>query len=167
MRKFLVVGLAAFLVLGLIGAPSVSAKKKKKKKPVPVVKTFTEEGTIRVAGPTGAALKGVTEAEFTIANECASMPASQGHDGYVVEIPAEFQTGTGTLQVAGSDATGQYDLDVYFYDAGCTLMEPYLTNGADESGMILPGAKWAVVNLFVGANASFTLTGTATVSAVQ
>jgi extracellular elastinolytic metalloproteinase len=66
--------------------------------------------------------------------------------------------------VVGSDATGQHDLDVYLYDASCSLMEPYITDGADPSGPILPGAKWAVVSLFAGANASFKLTGTATIT---
>lgn len=163
MKKSLVVGLAALLVLGVIGAPVATAKKKKKK-PIPATKTITfeAEGTIQVAGPSGVAF-GITESEFYFVNNCA-MPASQGLDGYVVEIPSEFQAGTASLQVAGSDATGAYDLDVYFYDSGCNLMEPYMTEGADPSGAIVTGAKWAVVNLSLGANASFKLTGTATVN---
>ncbi|MEA2433876.1 MAG: extracellular elastinolytic metalloproteinase [Actinomycetota bacterium] len=151
------------LVLGTIGMPAATAKKKKK--PTTQTVTFSEEGAIRVAGPTGAALKGVTEAEFTLANSCATPPVSQGHDGYVIELPAEYAMGTGTIEVKGADTTGAYDLDLYFYDAGCTLMDPYLTEGADPSGAINGGAKWAVVNLFVGANATFKLTATATIPA--
>ena len=169
MRKSLIVGLAAFLVLGLIGAPAATAKKKKKKK-VPVVQTITfeQEGTIRVAAPSSAASSGVTEAEFTGVNECASMPASQGHDGYVVEIPAEYQDGRATLTVEGSDTTGAHDFNVYFYDASCSLMEPYLdSESANESGPINLGAKWAVIDLFLGANASFKLTGTTTINVVR
>lgn len=165
MKKSLVAGLAALLVLGMIGAPAATAKKKKKvKKPVPQTITFEQEGTIRVPAPSSAALFGVTDGEFLAVHECGQMPATQGHDAYVVEIPAEYQTGSATLQVAGTDATGAHDLDVYLYDASCSLMEPYITEGADPSGTILAGAKWAVVSLFAGANASFKLTGTATVT---
>jgi hypothetical protein len=56
------------------------------------------------------------------------------------------------------------DLDVYFIDAGCGLMEPYMTDGTNPSGSIPPGATWAVVDLFVGANATFDLKATATVT---
>jgi hypothetical protein len=149
----------------MIGAPAATAKKKKKvKKPVTQTITFEQEGTVRAPAPTSLALFGVTDGEFIAVHECGQMPATQGHDAYIVEIPAEFQTGTGTLQVAGSDATGAHDFDVYLYDASCSLMEPYITEGADPTGVILPGAKWAVVSLFTGANASFKLTGTATVT---
>lgn len=164
MRKSLVVGVAALLVLGMIGAPAATAKKKKPKKPTTQTITFEQEGTIRVAAPSSAAYFGVTDGEFLVVHECGQMPTTQGHDAFIVEIPADFQTGSGTLAVAGTDSTGVHDFDVYLYDAGCTLMEPYITEGADPSGIILPGAKWAVVSLFTGANASFKLTGTATVT---
>ena len=164
MRKSLVAALAALLVLGLIGAPAATAKKKKKKAPVPQTITFEQEGTIRAPAPTSAVYFGVTDGEFLVAHECGQMPATQGHDAYIVEIPAEYQTGSGTLTVEGSDATGQYDLDVYFYDASCGLMEPYLTEGTNPAGPILGGAKWAVVTMIVGANASFKMTGTTTIT---
>ena len=168
MRRSLIVVLAAALALGAIGAPSAMAKKKKKKKPVPVTKTitFTQEGTITAPAPSSAASKGVTEAEFTAANNCASPPASQGFDGYVVELPADYRLGTATLEVLGSDATGEYDLDVYFYDSACSLMEPYMTDGADATGPIPGGAQWAVIDLFVGANASFKLTATTQITEI-
>lgn len=165
MRKSLAIAIAALLVLGLVGAPSALAKKKKKKKKAPATKTITfeESGTIAIPAPSSLVLGGVTEIEFTIAHGCASLPASQGVDGHVVEVPEEFRAGDATLEVLGSDATGAYDLDVYFYDAGCGLMEPYMTDGVDPSGAIPPGAAWAVVDLLVGANASFDLTGTVTI----
>ena len=165
MKKYLSILLAAFLVVGMIGAPTALAKKKKKKKKAPVTKTITfeESGTIAGPAPSSLAIGGITEAEFVIFNTCASPPASQGVDGHVVELPEDFGSGTGSLEVLGSDATGAYDLDVYFYDAGCSLMEPYMTDGADPSGAIPAGARWAVVDLLVGANASFDLTATATV----
>lgn len=163
MRKSLVATLAALLVLGMIAAPAATAKKKKKK-PVAQTITFEQEGTIRIAGPTSAAYFGITDGEFLVVHDCAQMPATQGHDAWIVEIPAEFQTGSASLKIEGSDASGLYDLDVYYYDASCGLMEPYLTEGTNPAGPILGGAKWAVVSMFTGANASFKLTGTTTVT---
>jgi hypothetical protein len=86
-------------------------------------------------------------------------------DGHVVELPEEFRTGTATIEVLGADPTGTYDLDVYFYDGGCGLLEPYMTDGADASGAIPPGSTWAVIELFTGANATFDLKATVTVPA--
>lgn len=167
MKKSVTIVLTSLLVIGLIGAPSAGAKKKKKKKkpPAPVTRviTFEESGTIAGPAPSSLAIGGITESEFTVVNTCASLPASQGVDGHVVELPEDFRMGTATMEVLGSDATGAYDLDVYFYDAGCALMEPYMTEGANPTGAIPPGATWAVVDLLVGANAAFDLTAEATI----
>lgn len=43
-------------------------------------------------------------------------------------------------------------------------MEPYIQDGAEASGTINAGAAWAVIDLFVGANATFELKATATVT---
>ncbi len=165
MRKLFAVTVAATLVLGAVTAPTALAKKKKKKPPAPVTITFEESGSMTIPGPTGAAYKGLTEGEFTLVNTCASMPASQGLDGYVIELPAEFRLGTASLQVTGADATGFYDMDAYFYDAGCSLMQGVsLLEGSDPAGSVPPGATWVVVDLFVGAEATFDLKATATVA---
>lgn len=166
MRKILATTAAAALLLAVAAAPPALAKKKKKP-PAPVTRTITfeESGSMSIPGPTGSVLSGLTEGEFTVVNECASMPMSQGLDGYVVELPAEFQLGTATLQVLGADATGMYDMDAYFYDAACGLMDGVsLTEGADPAGGVPAGAKWVMVDLFVGANATFDLTATATIT---
>lgn len=166
MKKYMSIVLAAFLVLGLMGAPAALAKKKKKKKakaPATKTITFEESGTIAAPAPTSLVIGGITEVEFAQVNSCGSLPASQGFDGHVVELPEDFRSGSATLEVLGSDATGAYDLDVYFYDGACGLLEPYMTEGADPSGAIPAGATWAVVDLLVGANASFDLTATVTI----
>lgn len=164
MRKILVAALTAVLLVGSIAMPATAAKKKKKKaKPQTI--TFTEEGSLRAPAPTGLVLFGVTDAEFLVVHECGTMPTLQGHDAWVFEIPAEYSDGRATLEVKGADATGAYDLDVYFYDAGCALMEPYLTEGTDPAGTINGGAKWAIATMPQGANATFTATGTTTVPA--
>lgn len=163
MRKPLIAVLSAALLVGAIGMPADAAKRRKKKAPATQTITFTEEGSLRAPAPTSLVLFGLTDGEFIAVNECGAMPTTQGHDAWVTEIPAEYSDGTATLEVKGADATGAYDLDVYFYDAGCGLMEPYLTDGADPTGAINGGAKWAIVTMPQGANATFTMTGTATV----
>ncbi len=161
MKKSLAVLVAGALVFGSLGAPSAVAKKKKKTKTI----TFEAEGSMAIPNPSTIAIGGITESEFTSVHECGAMPTSQGVDGFVIEVPEEYRSGTAMVNVAGSDTTGQYDMDVYFYDAGCSLMEPYMTDGVDPAGYIPPGAAWAVVDLWVGANASFTFTAKATVPA--
>ena len=162
MRKPLIAVLTATLLVGAIGLPAEAAKRKKKK-PATQTITFTEEGSLRAPAPTSLVLFGLTDGEFIVANECGAMPTTQGHDAWITEIPGEYSDGNATLEVKGADATGAYDLDVYFYDAGCALMEPYLTDGADPAGAINAGAKWSVVTMAAGANATFTMTATNTV----
>lgn len=166
MRKSLVAALTVALLVGAIGMPAEAAKKKKKKKaPVAQTITFTEEGTLRAPAPTSLVLFGISDAEFLVVNECGSMPTTQGHDAWIVEIPPEYSDGTATVEVKGADATGAYDMDLYFYDAGCGLLEPYVTDGTDPAGSINAGAKWGVVTMPQGANATFELTGTTVTAA--
>ena len=161
MKKSLMVMLAAALTVGAIAAPSAQAGKKKK---APKTVTFEESGTIVAPAADGVAFGGVTTMEFVIANACASPPTTQGFDGHIVELPMDFRLGTATIEVTGSDTSGAHDLDVYFYDAGCALLEPYMTDGANPAGAIPPGATYAAIELFVGANATFDLKATATVT---
>jgi hypothetical protein len=162
-KKLFAVLIGASLVLGLLAGPSALAGKKKKKKPVTV--TLEESGAMKIPSPVSALFFGITEGEFVQANSCASLPASQGIDGWVVELPQEFAMGTGQVEVIGTDTSGAHDFNVYFYDAGCALMDDYsLTGGTDESGAIAPGTAFIVIDLFVGANATFDLKATATVT---
>lgn len=169
MKKLVVFLLASILVLSVVGGPALAGKKKKKPKPVPPAPvtqeiTFEAAGTARVPAVTNAAGGGITELEFTVANECASMPATQGHDGFVIELPEEYRDGNATLTVTGSDATTLYDFNVYLYSSECSLMEPYIEEGADASGGVPAGAQWAIVDLVGGAQASFDLKATNTIT---
>jgi hypothetical protein len=157
MRKAITAALIAGLVAGTLAMPAEAKKKKK-----PKVITFEVEGAIQGMNPAGAVLFGITEGEFREVHTCTALPATQGVDGFVFEVPADFQAGTATFDVTASDATGTYDLDAYFYSASCDLLEPHATDGADPSGAIPPGAAWGVVDAFAGAQSTFTLTATAT-----
>lgn len=161
MKKLFATLLAATLVFGVIAGPSAFAGKKKKK---PRVVTLEESGSMVIPGPQGQVLFGITEGEFTQVHTCAQMPVSQGLDAYVIEIPEAFRFGTGSLEVTGGDTSGAHDINLYFYDAGCGLMaDVWLVDGPDPQGAIPAGAAWAVLDLIVGANASFDLKATATV----
>ena len=161
MKKLFAMLIAATLVLGVLAGPSAFAGKKKKTRTI----TFEESGAVKVAGPQGAVLFGVTEGEYTRVHSCAAMPVSQGHDGWAIAIPEEFRLGTASVEVLGADTSGAYDYDLYFYDSGCALMaDVWLTDGADASGTIPPGAAYAVLDLVLGANATFDLKATATVT---
>lgn len=162
MKKLVVFLLASLLVVAVVGGPASAGKKKKP--PATKTITFEEEGTTEVPAFTSVALGGVTEVEFAIVKDCGSMPATQGHDGHVVELPEEYRDGKATLAVTGSDATGQYDYNVYLYDGDCNLMEPYIEEGADPAGAIPAGAQWAVVTMVTGAQGSFKLTATNTIT---
>lgn len=162
MKKPPILLLAAALTVGVIAAPSAVAGKKKKTRTV----TFEESGTITAPSSVYGAqvFGGLTTMEFIFANECSSPPTTQGFDAHIVELPMDFRLGTGRLEVIGDDTSGAYDMDVYFYDAGCGLVDPYMTDGKNPSGAIPAGATYAAIELFIGANATFDLKATATVT---
>ena len=168
MKKLVVFLLASLLVTAVVAGPASAGKKKKKPKPPPApvtqTITFEEEGTAKVPVLTNKVGGGVTELEFVIKNECASLPTTQGHDGHVLELPEQYRDGNATLTLTGTDTTGQYDYNVYLYDADCNLLEPYIEEGADATGAIPAGAQWAVVDMVMGVQGSFKLTATNTIT---
>lgn len=168
MKKLLAALIAATLVLGILAGPSALAGKKKKKKKPPTTRTvtFEESGSMRVPAPARAATGfGVTEFDFqALTGDCEETPILQGHDAWVILLPRDFQLGTAELEILGADATGAHDIDVYFYDGNCAVMDgESLTDGADPAGSIPLDAIWVVVTLAGGANATFDLKATATV----
>jgi hypothetical protein len=123
--------------------------KKRKKKPV----TFSTDGSFAVANPATLENSGVTQNEFMAT--CA-IPASQGLDGYVVELPAKVTKVSSEVTVAGGDATGIYDLDMYFYNADCAPTGAASSAGSDEVGAMPAGTKYVVVAAFWGVGVDFT-----------
>jgi hypothetical protein len=110
---------------------------------------------------------------------------TQGADGFWFQLPESIRGHTATLtedppNINEDTATG--DMDVWFYDAGCNLIKPPNTDGtgpkdpnaysmatqgeaslndddlpvfSPENGTIPAMAAWAIVDLVVGANATF------------
>jgi hypothetical protein len=122
-------GLILLVVLALVaalGAPAVAGKKKKPK-------PFTsDEGLIAVPHTllyaTSGDVNSVTANEFE--NTC-SIPASNGLDAYVWEVPAEYQKITSDIK--SFSAASMYDLYVFFYKADCTL-QPYSLQASGTAG---------------------------------
>lgn len=155
MRRAVVVAIAVALIAAMILAPAEAKKKKKKKKKPPV--TFTADGSIVTANPADLMGAGITRNAFI---ETCSIPPSQGSDGYVVEVSDKIGKVQSDVSVAGSDATGQIDLDMYLYSDTCSPMGEYSTASAEEYGVMLPGTKYVVVTAFLGAGIEFTLEAT-------
>lgn len=143
------------LILGLLGAVSAApALAKKKKKPA----SFQASGTVAIGHPvtyaTGTSIVGT---ELT---ETCAIPTSQGTDGFVVEVPDNMSNLTATVEVSGGDATGLYDLDMYFFNADCAPVGAASTETVDEVGAFGPGTKYILVNSYMGAEVTFDLTAT-------
>lgn len=142
MKKMLLLAIAAVTALSM----------------VPAHASFSESGTIAVANPASRVLGGATE----ITNPCGApdpdLGSLQGVDGYWITLPEGAAGLTATLT-----ANAPNDVDAWFYDEGCGLMpSPYpmattdpAPNG-DEQGVIPDGAFYVVIDLYAGANATFT-----------
>lgn len=155
MRRAIVLALVVGLLGGSAAIPAQAKRKKSKPKP-PI--TFEAEGTLVTANPADfQADAGITRNEFI--NTC-SIPVSQGFDGYVIELSDEISTVMSNVLVSGSDATGIYDLDVYFYDESCAFTGAASNEETNQTGVMVAGSKYAVVSAFFGTNLTFTFEAT-------
>lgn len=116
-------------------------------------------GTIHAGGP--ATYYGGTNALRTeIEDACSASPRTQGTDGWIEALPAGVSDGLHQVTAAGKAIQGHpqgYDLDVYFYDAQCSLLAADEDSGTDEVADIPEGAKYVVVANFRVAPARISL----------
>lgn len=146
MRRFFVLAVITCLSAGAFAAPAVA-----KKKPI----KFSTEGAFQIGNPADyMADAGLVRNEF--AQTCA-VPASQGTDGFVIELPAAVQKIDADAALEGEDATGGPDMDMYFYDEGCMSTGDVATTQLSEYGVVPAGTKWIVVSAWMGADVKFTL----------
>lgn len=150
MRRSLMTGLVACLLLGALVAPAEAGKKKKPKKP-PV--TFEESGSLAIGHPaTVEAEGGIARTEFL--QSCA-VPTSQGTDGYVIVLPPEITAVNSNVTLSGGDASGFHDLDMYFFDESCAPKGAISTEAVDEFGLMPAGTSYVFVSAWLGAEVTF------------
>lgn len=149
MRRSFTIVLVACLLGALLAMPADAAKKRKKRRP-PV--TFTTKGSFAFANPATLENAGITQNEL-MAN--CGIPASQGLDGYVIELPAKVTKVASKVTAAGGDVTGIYDLDMYFYNDACSPIGAASSAGDDEVGAMPAGTKYVVVAAFWGVGVDF------------
>ena len=145
MRKRLVI---ALVIAGLAAMTQPALAGKKGPKP-----WKSEEVTLAIAHPvvynsTGS-VNSITAKEFE--NTCA-VPSSNGLDGYVFEVPKEYQAIQASVAAigAGAGTPAAYDLDLYFYDSNCVVTLVSQATGTDENGVIPKGTAWIFMHNYLG-----------------
>ena len=146
-KKLLILG----LVLALAAAFAGPATAKKKKGPKPYKsETVTVEFGHPVFNGNSGTIVGVTGQEFI--NTCA-IPASNGLDAYVWEVPAEYQKIQALIEASGvgtTDAVAAADIDIYLFDESCAFHGIFNNAGTDESGVLAPGTKYVLLHNYTG-----------------
>ena len=91
----------------------------------------------------------ITAKEFE--NSC-SIPASNGLDGFVFEIPKAYQGIQAMIEALGSNSGSPagYDLDIYMYDKSCAQTFASNAAGTDESAVIPKGTAFVFVHNYQG-----------------
>jgi hypothetical protein len=146
-RKIVSVVVALGLV-ALIGGPAAGAKKK----PKPYK---SEDGIIAVGhtmlySSTGE-VNSVTAREF---ESTCGVPASNGLDAYVYEVPATYQKLQMNIKAVGA-AQVAWDLYIFFYDKDCkrnpaAVAAQGSVTMADASGVMPAGTAYVLIANFAG-----------------
>lgn len=148
-RKVLVHVLVLVLLVGLMG-PAATAGKKKKPKPYKSDEHALAVAHTMLSSSTGER-NNVTLKEFEA--RCA-IPATQGFDGVVYEVPKEYQSIQSSVS-ARSDASTSYALYFVMYDKDCEFMmyiapNTGLPNNADTEGIMPAGVAYVGLANFAG-----------------
>lgn len=145
-KRALTLGLV--LLLAAMVNPALAGKKKPKLKP-----WKSDVVSVGLAHPVFFGQTGmvntVTAKEFE--NTCA-IPASNGLDAYVFEVPAPYQTAQATVKAIGAGAAtpAGYDLDIYMYDKDCQVKLAANAEGTDEAGVMPVGIAYVLVQNYLG-----------------
>lgn len=154
LRKTLVVMLVLALCASLSADAMAGKKKKKKKGPEPYT---SEEGMILVphtmlVSSTGE-VNSITAQEFE--NTCA-IPATNGLDAYVYEVPEDYQKIEADIVVKGAAQLG-WQLYAFFYTEDCERSPIAITPGGttdlieqDAEGFMPAGTAYVLVADFLG-----------------
>ncbi|HEV2755150.1 MAG TPA: hypothetical protein VG318_05165 [Actinomycetota bacterium] len=146
LKKVLVSVVAAFLVAAPVGAGALAKGKKKAPKPY-----VSPEMTIQVGHPAfhdaSGTLLTVTAQEFI--NTCA-VPASNGVDAAVYEVPAEYKGIQATIKAIGSGSQVPHDVDIYLFNDACEEVGFYNATGTDELGILTADTAFVLLHNYTG-----------------
>ena len=150
MRKLIAVAAA----LAIVVAPSAAFAGKKKPKPYKSEAVSIEMGHPVFNGYSGSVV-GLTAQEFM--GTCA-IPASNGFDAYVFEVPADYQKIDAELEAVGAGNVYAYDLDVYTFDSSCAITSAQNSPGTDQVGYVAKGTAYVLVHNYEPGPIDVTLT---------
>ena len=139
MRKLIAVAAAFAIVV----APSTALAGKKKPKPYKSDTVTIEMGHPVFNGYSGSVVA-VTAQEFLARCE---LPASNGLDAYVFEVPKDYQKLEADFEVTGAPGLPYaYDIDAYLFDSSCKLLSAQNSPGTDQTGMLFKGTAFMLVH---------------------
>lgn len=151
MKKMIAVALA----LAIVAAPSAAvAGKKKGPKPYTSESVSIQMGHPVFNGNSGSIVS-LTAQEFM--GTCA-IPASNGFDAYVFEVPADYQKIVAELEAVGAGNVAPYDLDVYTFDSSCAITSAQNSPGTDQVGYVAKGTAFILVHNYEPGPVDVTLT---------
>lgn len=143
LKKTLITLVAAALVAAPVGSGALAAKKKKGPKPYVSDEIAIQTGHPAFHGQSGT-LVTVTAQEFI--NTCA-IPATNGVDAAVFEVPADYKGRTASIKAIGTGAgPAGYDLDLYLFDETCTEVASFNPTSTDEVGILTPETAFVLVH---------------------
>ncbi len=118
---------------------------------------FLARGTIDAGHPaTFEAGVGITRAEFE--ETCEYTPRTNGVDAWVAKVPADLADGRYTVTARGASASGEHDLDLFFYDEDCGLIGEHAEIDTDTSAPIPGGTAYILTANWLGDTAVLNLT---------
>ena len=147
--------IALTVALAIMVAPTTAlAGKKKGPKPYTSEAVSIQMGHPVFNGNSGT-IVGLTAQEFM--NTC-SIPASNGFDAYVFEVPADYQKIEAQLEAVGAGGVYAYDLDVYTFDSSCAMTSAQNSPGTDQTGYLFKGTAYVLVHDYEPGPIDVTLT---------
>ncbi len=143
LKKIMIAAVAASLVVAPVGAGALAKGKKKGPKPYVSPEITIRTGHPAFHGQSGTLLT-VTAQEFI--RRCA-VPASNGADAAVYEVPADYKGLQAPIKAIGTGASVQpHDLDIYLFDDTCTETAYFNPVGTDEVGFLTPDTAFILLH---------------------
>ena len=142
MKKTLAVLLTLVLATSLAGTATAGKKKAKGPKPYKSEEVTIQFGHTVQYGSSGTVV-GVTPQEFI--NSCA-IPASNGLDAYVWEVPDDYKNVDALITAFGAGSAIGYDLDIFLFDEACGITFASQGTTADESTVMAKGTAFILIH---------------------